>query len=182
MRRDITWFQDFLKVYNGSNSFVHKPLCEGMIVELDASLTGMGAVFGKWVYKVSLLNVSMATDMSIVHLEMWNILVACKIWGTFWKKQQITIKCDNLAVVIVLNKGGTKDSMLATLARNIWFEMAKQDFQLVVKHIEGKANLVADLLSRWDQNTDSCEKLAQLVPGYRWSEVCDEQLVINHCI
>ena len=96
--------------------------------------------------------------------------------------QTIRIKCDNLAVVIVLNKGGTKDAMLAMLARNRWLEMASNDFVLEVEHIEGKANCVADLLSRWDQNVNSMQELAYLVPDHVWCVVKEAALLINDCI
>ena len=40
-----------------------------------------------------------------VHLEMINILVVLRIWGEKWRGQDITIHCDNEAVVYVLNSG-----------------------------------------------------------------------------
>ena len=114
MKRDIAWFQEFLAVYNGSNSYVYTPLHDSVVVELDASLTGLGAIYSRQVYKVALVEVVLPMFMSIVHLEMWNIPVACKVWGAQWHKQRVTIKCDNLAVVIVLNRGGTKDKQYSS--------------------------------------------------------------------
>ena len=59
-------------------------------------------------------------NYTIVHLEMLNIMVALNVWGQNWQNKCIEIRCDNLAVVLVLQEGRARDSILATLARNIW--------------------------------------------------------------
>ena len=83
-------------------------------------------------------------NFSIVH-----ILVAVRVWGKNWKNQHILIKCDNQAVVSVLNSGKTQDLMLATIARNIMMDISENDIDLQVIHILGIHNKIADLLSRW---------------------------------
>ena len=65
--------------------------------------------------------------MSIMHLEMLNILVAIKIWGSHWYGKAICIYCDNEAVLSVLNMGRTKDFILAAIACNIFMAYAKYD-------------------------------------------------------
>ena len=47
----------------------------------------------------------------------------------------VIIKCDNQAVVSVLNSGKTQDVTLAAIARNIMMEAAKYDIDLQVIHI-----------------------------------------------
>ena len=59
-------------------------------------------------------------NYTIVHLEILNIVVALKVWDSLWKDHIIEVKCDNMAVVEVLNTGRARDLMLATSARNIW--------------------------------------------------------------
>ena len=80
---------------------------------------------------------------------MLNILVALHIFGEFWHGHRIGVKCDNLAVVQVLQTGKTRDPFLGACARNIWMESAKTDIDLMYSHIQGSKNMVADLLSRW---------------------------------
>ena len=84
----------------------------------------------------------------IVHLEMINVVVALKIWGRMWDNQRVYIRCDNLAVMEVLNSGRARDKILATSARNVWMLTALSNISLVVTHIQGVNNVVADLLSR----------------------------------
>ena len=78
-----------------------------------------------------------------------NILVAVRVWENVWKHQHILIKCDNQAVVSVLNSGKTQDLTLAAIARNIMMEISEQDIDLQVIHILRVENKIADLLSRW---------------------------------
>ena len=81
-------------------------------IELDACLTGIGACFQDAVYAYKFTSVPQT--FSIVHLEMINILVALRLWGHCWKSKKIIIKCDNQAVVSVLNTGKAKDLDLCT--------------------------------------------------------------------
>ena len=93
--------------------------------------------------------------------------------------RHILIHCDNLAVVSILNTGKTKDTQLATLARNIWLECAKNDIQITVTHIAGKTNTIADLLSRWSNSEIDKEKLRDLLPHHVWLKITNRLLEIN---
>ena len=55
-------------------------------------------------------------NMSIVHLEMINIVLALKVFGPMWKGKRIVIRCDNDAVVKVLSHGRARDPFLAACA------------------------------------------------------------------
>ena len=43
-------------------------------------------------------------------MEMWNVLLGLSLWGHMWKRKEIVVKCDNQAVVSVINTGVTRDS------------------------------------------------------------------------
>ena len=77
--QDLNWFLVFLHQFNGvtfyDNKLVHHE------VNLDASLTGLGARFGDMVYALSLPNGFM--NPYITQLEMLNIVVMSKL---FWIK------------------------------------------------------------------------------------------------
>ena len=63
--------------------------------------------------------------------------------------------CDNMAVVEVLSFGRAKDPIMAACARYIWLLAAMYNINIVVSHIRGLDNTVADLLSRWHQTSDN---------------------------
>ena len=94
---------------------------------LDASLQGLGGVFKDMICALPLPRGF--RGYSIVQLEILNIVVALKIWALLWKDQTIEIKCDNMAVVAVLNTGRARDSILGTCARN--FVIGRYKFQIV---------------------------------------------------
>ena len=132
-KRDLNWFLNFIPKFNGIAFMAHNPITEK--IELDASLQGLGAKWGRQVYSVVIpLGYE---NMSIMHLEMLNILVAIRVWGPQWYGKAIQIACDNQAVVMVLNSGKTLDLTLAAIARNIVMEAAQFDIFLKTVHIMG---------------------------------------------
>ena len=73
-----------------------------------------------------------------------------------------------MAVVEVLTSGKTKDSILATCARNVWLLSAMFNISIHIEHIPGKKNVVADLLSRYQFDAKSWELLNTYVPNVFW--------------
>ena len=175
-KRDIRWFMQFLARYNGTSYFDHKP--PDHTTELDACLVGLGGRFKNFVYHLPV--VRHYRNLSIVHLEMINILVAIKVFGHMWHRQLILVKCDNDAVVQVLTSGKTRDPFLATCARNIWQEAAVRDIELKYVHIMGKQNKIADLLSRWENTAAQYHLLNTLVQSPVWVEVGPHLLDLNY--
>ena len=90
--------------------------------------------------------------------------------------------CDNAAVVTVLNYGKTKDPLLATISRNIFMVCSKFDIALQIRHIEGKRNVIADLLSRWSNSGLDHKKLEQLCPAHRWVTINDNHFYLDNNI
>ena len=80
--------------------------------------------------------------------ELVPIVIAAAIWGSQWQGQTIAVKCDNMAVVSIINKGTSHDPDAMHLARCLAFIKAKYDLELVASHIRGVENTIADALSR----------------------------------
>ena len=113
---------------------------------------------------------------------MLNVMVALKVWGHMWENTMIHIHCDNLAVVQVLNSGGSRDAMLATCARNIWLLTAMFNINLTFSHISGVTNRVADLLYRWTASPDDHTLLHKLVNNPVWMNTHIDLTLLNHSI
>ena len=174
----MNWFNVFRSQYNGV-TFYDNLTCNAEI-HLDASLTGLGAIFDNMVYSLPIERNYMG--YSIVQLEILNILVACKVWAAHWSNKRIKIWCDNLAVVEVLNSGRSRDDTLATCARNIWLLSAMYNFDILLYHIPGRDNITADLLSRWTNSHEDYIKLYQLVPDAIWIQTNTELTFLNFII
>ena len=77
---DLGWFDAFLSQYYGV-TYYYQSQCHSQM-HLDASFTGLGAVFQNMVYSVPLPRGYMGYN--IVQLEILNIVVACKVWANYW--------------------------------------------------------------------------------------------------
>ena len=176
--KDLHWFQTFLQIYNGVTIYHVTPLFEN--IHLDASLTGLGGHFKNYVYALHIPANYMGYN--IAHLEMLNVVVALKIWGHHWANKCVKLFCDNQAVVEVLSSGRACDQILATCARNVWLLTAMFNINLVVTHIQGTHNNVADLLSRWGNTPQDVQKLHQWVNSPIWVDTHLDLTLLNHDI
>ena len=173
--RDLNWFTKFLPQFNGTAFFNHCPV--HMTIELDACLVGLGAICMNQVYAITIPK--NYENYSIVHLEMLNILVALRVWAKQWANKKILLKCDNQAVVSVLNSGKTQDLTLAAMARNINMLLAVEDIELQVIHILGSDNKIADLLSRWSITSNPEAKLQDLMKNPWWLTLSSDILNLD---
>ena len=172
--KDLAWFNTFLHSYNGVTIYQVTPLYHRIF--LDASLQGMGGCFNNYVYS---LTIPLGFKYyNIAQLEMINVMVALKVWGHCWSNKCIRIFCDTS----VLTFGRAKDAILAACAHNIWLLTAIYNVNLVVSHIKGIDNTVADLLSRWNATPDNVKKLNKLVECPLWINTHIDLTLFNHDI
>ena len=169
--QDLLWFQKFLPNFNGITYLVKTEVLGENYVYLDASLTGLGAIWNNRVYSTAIFSIP-GFQLKIVHLEMLNIVLALRTWGPYWQHHRIKIFCDNLAVVQVVKSSKTKDKFLAACIRNIWLVSASNDIEIIIEHIEGKKNVIADLLSRLHSPAGVNNTLLTLLKQkYIWDKV-----------
>ena len=157
--RDLRLFTKFMAAYDGISLYDYKPIAH--TIELDACLTGLGGRCDQWVYHLSIPKGFQ--QLTIVHLEMINILLAVKLFGHAWSRKRVLIKCDNNAVVNVLRSGRPRAPLLYACARNIWLQAAKHDVDLSYIHVLSIKNVVTDRLSRWTNSITDWGFLLQYV-------------------
>ena len=143
----IAWFNVFLDRFNGK-TMIHDQGCPHIHVSMDASLSGVRAIWNDNVYAAT-YPPRFTDNLSIVHLELINICVILHVWGKQWNNKLVKIWCDNAAVVHILTSGKTRDDILALYARSIWLLTASNDIQTQYSHVVGVNNVYADRLSRW---------------------------------
>ena len=110
---------------------------------------------------------------------MVNIFLALKIFKNFWQKSKILIRCDNQAVVTVLNTGKTRDPYLAAWARNVWYLASIYDIDVQYVHIRGENNKIADCLSRWAGSEQDWSLLRAAVTNPVWCPVSIDMLQLD---
>ena len=80
--------------------------------------------------------------------ELVPIIFSCIVWGPQLSKQQVNFQCDNLNLVVAINKGSSKDTLVMGLLHCLWFFVACFDITISTTHLPGVTNVTADCLSR----------------------------------
>ena len=169
--KDILWFINFLPFFSGSTKIFKDEVSDINSLHIDACLTGAGGVWNSRVYAAP-IPTFVGLNLSIAHLEMINVLIALRVWAPLWAQSTVKFSCDNLAVVQVVTSGKTKDSFLNACLRNIWLVTATHDINLLIEHIEGKKNIIADSLSRiFSQKGISDNMFHHLSYNFTWDKV-----------
>lgn len=71
--------------------------------------------------------------------ELIPIIVATVIWGHMWKGGNVIARCDNIAVVAVLNSRYSKDTHLMQMLRCLFFVEAHHQFKIEAVHIRSRS-------------------------------------------
>ena len=146
---NLEWWSVFLDYWNGRSLMeVHTSVFkEDITIFTDASGNwGCGAAWkNEWIqYPWDHIWV----DQNIATKELLPILFAVAVWGSQWRSKHLLVRCDNMAVVQILNAQNCKDQSLLYLMRCLHFFLALYDIRLRARHVEGTKNLIADAISR----------------------------------
>ena len=157
-RSDLRWWACFLLAWNG------KSMITGMIkghpqvvMTSDASGSwGCGAYLssGEW------FQLELPSSWSSVHItikELLPIVIGAAVWGSQWEGLSVLCRCDNAAVVAIVNSGRSKVERAMHLMRSLFFFLARWNVALECRHIPGVENGAADALSR--NNLPSFQRL-----------------------
>ena len=147
-RRDVQFFRDLMPGFKGVKIMDKVDLPAQATLELDACLSGCGAIAGNQFYGREFPGEVRRLDHPIAHLEMLNIVVAIKLWCEQWSGYRVRIHCDNLNAVLVLQTGRSRDSFMQACAREIHLHTARRDISLLPVHCPGVTMTRADALSR----------------------------------
>ena len=150
---DISWWLEFLPSWNGREK-IHPPPITNFDIELatDASGFGIGASFGdKWFSRplsdFDELSWIRRDKFDINFWELFALTVAVFTWGSEWKDKQIIIYVDNMTITHVWLRGSTDKGMMR-LVRKLFLFSARNNINILLQHIPGHSNVLADRLSR----------------------------------
>ncbi|XP_071948797.1 uncharacterized protein [Antedon mediterranea] len=149
VKDDLRIWLTFLESFNGKALILPEKWLNSWTLRLfsDAAASfGCTAVFcDRWFY------IDWGSDFvgfSIAVLELFPIVIALEIWGHELANRRILFRCDNSAVVAVINKKSAKDKTLMRLIRRLVLICLQYNIQFRAMHIPGVDNVLADLLSR----------------------------------
>jgi len=147
---DLDWWLAFLLTWNGT-SYIFETnwsASPSMSLFTDASGTlGWGAYWsGHWI------QAHWSPDQvprDIVWKELFVIASALNTWGHQWPQKKVMVHCDNSAVVDIWKKGTTNCPEAMALVRMLYFCTAQHNIHVLVTHVAGTDNSIADALSRF---------------------------------
>ena len=147
-RSDTLWWSTFIESWNGLSMMhnLHKAHPD-IYVTSDASGSWVCGAFSasfwfqyRWPGEM--------TSMHTTVKEFFPIVLAAAIWGDTWVNKTVLFRCDNEAVVHIINSGTSKDHNVRGLMRCLHFIAAHFNLLITAKHVPGVDNDLADALSR----------------------------------
>ena len=146
-RADIQWWLEFLPQWNGVSMF-QSDIVTSVSLSLftDASFQGFGAVYGKHWFSVPWPSSFGSHDINI--RELFAIVAAVLTWGDRWHNKQILFFTDNMTITQVWKSGTCRDPHIMRLVRFLFLFAARRNINILLQHIQGHNNVLADALSR----------------------------------
>jgi len=146
-RADIQWWIDFLPSWNGVCFIQADPVTSvSLHLFTDASNIGFGAVYGsEW------FGLEWSPFLAGLHInvqELFAIVASVYTWGEEWRNRQILFFTDNLVITHVWRTGTSSNPTIMKLVRNLFLFSARRNINILMKHIPGHSNCLADALSR----------------------------------
>ena len=144
---DIWWWNSFLPSWNGVEFTQQTPISSHSLrLFTDASSHGFGAVYGNEWFSVPWP--SSFSHHHINFLELFAIVASVFTWGNNWRNKQILFFTDNSSITYVWKTGTCRDKNIMRLVRALFMFTASRNINILMHHIPGQSNLLADLLSR----------------------------------
>ena len=147
-RKDIMWWSEFIGQWNGTSLMQSPPVAaDALSLYTDASGTlGFGAVFNNLWFSSKWPPHLIHHDIN--YKELFTIFVALHTWKAHWFNKQIIFLTDNKSICDVWRSGSCSDSDIMNLIRKLFFFSAKNNVNILIHHIPGHFNILADCLSR----------------------------------
>ena len=180
MRQDLLMWLSFFQEFNGISVFHDRFWVSNEDVQLFTdSAAGQGMGFGiyfagKWAYAqwpMSWFDLGITDDITI--LELFPLLVAFTIWGEELRNKKICFRCDNEAVVQIVNTMTSKSVRVMVLLRAFTLLCLKLNVVVRSSHVSGVSNVLADSLSRlqiarFHRLAAEAEPMPEPIPDHLW--------------
>lgn len=106
----------------------------------------MGPFWEKRWFQVAWKDTRCSPSTNIAVKELIPIIITAALWGKEWQGKVINCRCDNQAVVAVLQSRSSKEVEIMHLLQCLFFE-AGSSFQIQSSYIVGVENTLTDNIS-----------------------------------
>ena len=147
VQADLLWWFQFLSTFNGRSLLLDEQPLE--CVFTDACNEAAGGSFGHdWFYFNWSQDLPAAETFHINEKEILAVVLAAQRWAPFWRNKRVIIYSDNSVTVASLNKCTSRNHVVMTCLRRLFWLSAFHNFHLTSRHIPGVRNIAADSASR----------------------------------
>ena len=87
-------------------------------------------------------------EPSIAYLELFAVVVGCKLWLKSLKNRRVIIHCDNQVAVQMINNSSSYCKNCMVLIRMLVLECLIQNVRVFAQYVQMDKNAIADALSR----------------------------------
>ena len=144
VKKAVSWWTQPSNIQPGKR---FSPLPTSSTLTTDASKTGWGAhwknihLSGTWSPSLAKHHINL--------LELWAIHIALRRLRKHLSGQSVLVKCDNMSVVMYLNKmGGVRSRSLCLQTVRLLLWCSRHGIAIQAAHLPGADNTLADSLSR----------------------------------
>ena len=145
-RSDLLWWHAFASHWNGASLVIHDRSPQFTLTSDASGHWGCGAWHESAWFQLAWDEAS--THLGIAPKELVPIIIGAVVWGHTWTGGRVLARCDNAAVVAVINKRSCHDTHLMQMLRCLFFLEALHQFHITAMHLPGVENVLADRLSR----------------------------------
>lgn len=148
-RADMACWLQFIAHFNGRNMFIEETWLSSETIKLytdSAASWGFGAVFSSLWFHGRFPEAW--ASFNITFLELFPIVLALHIWGPMMRNHSILLMTDNEALVAIINKQSSPDSLIMKGIRKLVVACLTFNVRGRARHLPGSVNVRADALSR----------------------------------
>ena len=148
-RADLSWWSDFMAVFNGTVHFVDDVPVPAADFSTDASNEGGGAFYRQdWFYANWEMDLPSLADAHINAKELHTVCLAAERWAPLWSNTHVVVHTDNMNTMFAINKGTSRSQQMMHSIRRLFWLSATYNFYITAKYIPGIDNVTSDCLSR----------------------------------
>ena len=182
MLADVSWWALALQQFNGK-SFCPLQFWEApdTTVACDATPVACGGLSGDHYFHIKFPASVMATATHISAKEILAVVVTLKVFINTVQYKRLQVKCDNMATVMAINAGRTKDRFMNACLREIAYLAIMHDFDVKAVHVPTTLNTFPDLLSRWYSSQGARRKFFELPNHPKLQMTVSDKIFKNVC-
>lgn len=143
LKADLSWWAEFLSVFNGTRFFVESEPIDSAEFSTDACPLGAGGFLrGNWFYLNWALDCPALAKSHTNLQETYTVLVALERWKEALRDKWLSVRSDNTTTSSVLNKVTSRNAKAMQWLHIRFWLSAMYNFRVTARYI------ITDALSR----------------------------------